>query len=134
VESRIQQKQEAQGGKIRLGFKNAVRRANLTQNAPPHTLRHTGATWHYVTHKDLMLLKREGGWESIEMVERYMHLMRSDMVSEVARFWGTVPNSPQPKLETVLEPTATATSATDNPSSLNRTRGRGLPGPTFLTS
>jgi hypothetical protein len=46
--------------------------------APEHTpyvLRHTCASWHYALHRDLKLLQAEGGWESTEMLEVYVHLM-----------------------------------------------------------
>ncbi|WP_264787539.1 tyrosine-type recombinase/integrase [Gluconobacter roseus] len=37
----------------------------------PHDLRHTWATWHYCLHKDLLRLKDEGDWSTINIVARY---------------------------------------------------------------
>ena len=54
----------------------------------PHDLRHTWATWFYAATKDLLLLKDEGGWRTLKMVERYTHLMPSDLVPEIASIWG----------------------------------------------
>lgn len=54
----------------------------------PHDLRHTWATWFYALTKDLLLLKTEGDWSSVDMVERYAHLMQSELAGEVHRVWG----------------------------------------------
>jgi integrase len=54
----------------------------------PHVLRHTWATWHYAVNKDLLLLKREGGWASVAQVERYAHLMPAGYEDEIRRVWG----------------------------------------------
>lgn len=54
----------------------------------PHDLRHTWATWFYAASKDLLLLKVEGDWSSVSMVERYAHLMRSEDAADVALVWG----------------------------------------------
>lgn len=35
-----------------------------------------------------MLLRDEGGWASISMVERYAHLMPREMVADIAIIWG----------------------------------------------
>jgi hypothetical protein len=36
-----------------------------------------------------LLLKAEGGWKSIAMVERYAHLMPSTLVGDIGRVWGS---------------------------------------------
>jgi hypothetical protein len=33
-------------------------------------------------------LKVEGGWSSLELVERYAHLMPRGQVDRIAAFWG----------------------------------------------
>jgi len=75
------------GGQIKTGFRGARVRAQLRE-VTPHTLRHTWATWFWSVSKDLMLLKHEGGWQSVEMLERYTHLMQSHLVPEIRRVWG----------------------------------------------
>lgn len=39
-----------------------------------HDLRHTWASWHVQNGTPLMVLKELGGWETIEMVQKYAHL------------------------------------------------------------
>jgi integrase len=94
-------KHRAEGGQIKTGFKAACRRAGLgvwekrKADRPvfrpaitPHTLRHTWATWFWGASKDAILLRDEGGWHSISMVERYAHLMPGVMVADIATIWG----------------------------------------------
>ena len=76
------------GGQIKTGFSGALRRAGITEPTTPHDLRHTWATWFYALTRDPLLLKAEGGWASIAMVERYAHLMPSELAGEVAAVWG----------------------------------------------
>jgi len=64
-----------EGGQIKTAWHGALRRAQLDPDLTPHDLRHTWATWHYALHRDLLLLKAEGGWSSVTLVERYAHLM-----------------------------------------------------------
>lgn len=54
----------------------------------PHDCRHSWASWFYSLSKDPLLLKDEGGWREMGMIERYAHLMPSDMVADVALVWG----------------------------------------------
>jgi integrase len=54
----------------------------------PHDTRHSWASWFYAISKDLLLLKREGGWEALSQVERYAHLMPTEYVGDVALVWG----------------------------------------------
>ena len=88
-------------GRIKTGWDGACRRAGLgewhkpkkgkerfVKNATPHDLRHTWATWFYAASKDPLLLKDEGGWASLTMVERYAHLMPGELVPEIAQIWG----------------------------------------------
>lgn len=75
------------GGQIKTAWAGACRRAGIA-TATPHDLRHTWASWFYAVSKDPLLLKMEGGWKSLNMIERYAHLMPSGMVPEIARVWG----------------------------------------------
>ncbi len=72
------------GGQIKKGWQGACKRAGIAK-ATPHDLRHTWASWFYAVSKDPLLLKDEGGWKSLDMVERYAHLMPSDLVPGIAR-------------------------------------------------
>ena len=42
-----------------------------------HDFRHTWASWHVQRGTQLMVLKELGGWETIEMVQKYAHLAQS---------------------------------------------------------
>lgn len=48
-----------------------------------HDLRHTWASWHVQAGTPLYVLQELGGWQSIEMVQRYAHLS-SDHLAEFA--------------------------------------------------
>lgn len=74
------------GGQIKTAWKAALRRAELP-SFTPHELRHTFASWHYALHKDLLALKVEGGWSSVDQVERYAHLATVNLVPDIERFW-----------------------------------------------
>lgn len=82
------------GGQFKKGWAGACKRAGMPgrervwvpkgqkserrQFVPeytPHSLRHTWATWHYCLHHDLLLLKEEGGWDTIAIVTRYAKKM-----------------------------------------------------------
>ena len=97
-----------EGGQIKTAFRGACRRAGLVRwergkvemadgaytavrcvpTVTPHDLRHSFATWFYAITKDLLLLKGEGGWATLRMVERYAHLMPSHLVTEIRTIWG----------------------------------------------
>lgn len=87
-----------EGGQIRTSFRTALRRAQIVTPTTPHDLRHTWATYFYCLSKDLLLLKDEGGWKTLTMVERYAHLMPSDLASQIARVWG----GNHPRIDTSL--------------------------------
>jgi integrase len=102
-------KNREEGGQFKTAFKTACRIAGLSKaeaagqgyrdgpyskvhwrpTLTPHDLRHTWATWFYAITKDFMLLKTEGGWDSIRSVERYAHLMPSELVGEIRQVWGS---------------------------------------------
>lgn len=46
-----------------------------------HDLRHTWASWHVQSGTPLNVLQELGGWESVEMVQRYAHLGRSHLAA-----------------------------------------------------
>lgn len=54
-----------------------------------HDLRHTWASWHVQRGTPLLVLKELGGWETIEMVQRYAHLAPSHIAAHAAtvKFW-----------------------------------------------
>lgn len=79
------------GGAGQLGsaFDATAERAGLADRGfHPHCTRHSWASWHYCVNKDILLLKREGGWATLSMVERYAHLMPQKHRAAVLRFWG----------------------------------------------
>ena len=76
------------GGQIAAAWEGACRRAGI-EDATPHTLRHTWATWQYAMHRDLMRLREEGGWSSVVLVERYAKLAPAGMVPAMRAVWGT---------------------------------------------
>lgn len=54
-------------------FSRALKRAGIT-DFRFHDLRHTWASWHVQDGTPLMALKEMGGWEKLEMVNKYAHL------------------------------------------------------------
>lgn len=54
-----------------------------------HDLRHTWASWHVQRGTPLLVLKELGGWETIEMVQKYAHLAPSHLAahSGTVKFW-----------------------------------------------
>lgn len=82
------------GGQIKTAWATALRHAGLADRAlTPHSCRHTWATWHATIHRDPMLLRHEGGWSSLAMVQRYAHLAPRTMAPEMQawrdRTWHT---------------------------------------------
>jgi integrase len=78
----------AGGGQIKTAWKGALSRAGLDAEFTPHDLRHSWASWRYALDRDLLALKREGGWASVAQVERYAHLLPQGHEREIRRFWG----------------------------------------------
>ncbi len=54
-----------------------------------HDFRHTWASWHVQQGTPLLVLKELGGWETIEMVQKYAHLAPSHIAShaKTVTFW-----------------------------------------------
>ena len=74
-------------------FQRACETAGIT-NFHWHDLRHTWASWHVQgimtgTSTPLMVLKDLGGWETIEMVQKYAHLAPSHIAvhAGTVNFW-----------------------------------------------
>lgn len=80
------------GGQIKTGFKAACRRAGI-KDFTPHDCRHTFATWHYQTHRDLAALQALGGWSSVRMVLRYAHVNASLFSEGINALPGEFPGS-----------------------------------------
>jgi integrase len=78
----------AYGGQLRASWKAVLKAAGVAKAVTPHHARHTWASWHYAVHKDLLLLKRDGDWSSVDQVERYAHLTPAGMAPAICRFWG----------------------------------------------
>jgi integrase len=75
----------------------ALKRAGI-DNFRFHDLRHTWASWLVQAGVLLTVLQEMGGWESIEMVQRYAHLAPRHLSAHAKQidsiFGGHVPNSP----------------------------------------
>lgn len=58
-----------------------------------HDLRHTWASWHVQRGTPLMVLKELGGWETLEMVQKYAHLAPSHLAAHAAtvNIWSKSP-------------------------------------------
>ncbi|MEK6370853.1 MAG: site-specific integrase [Burkholderia gladioli] len=56
-----------------LAWHKALERAGIA-DFRWHDLRHTWASWHVQRGTPLQVLKELGGWETLEMVQRYAHL------------------------------------------------------------
>lgn len=76
----------------------ALKRAGI-DNFRFHDLRHTWASWLVQAGVPLTVLQEMGGWESIEMVQRYAHLAPRHLSAHAKQidsiFDGHVPNSSQ---------------------------------------
>lgn len=65
-------------------WSTGLRRAGIT-NFRFHDLRHTWASWLIQAGVPLTALQEMGGWESIEMVQRYAHLAPNHLVEHARR-------------------------------------------------
>ena len=81
------------GGQIKTGWAYALKRAKITREVTPHGCRHTWATWHYCMHRDLLLLRQDGGWRDTSQCERYAKLAPAGMAAEIEAW-----RSPKPEL------------------------------------
>lgn len=60
-------------------FKQALKKSNIS-DFRFHDLRHTWASWHVQSGTPILVLKELGGWETIEMVQKYAHLNASHLL------------------------------------------------------
>ncbi|CAE6856415.1 Tyrosine recombinase XerC [Paraburkholderia domus] len=58
---------------VTAAWKKALKRAGI-RDCRWHDLRHTWASWHVQRGTPIQVLKELGGWETMEMVQRYAHL------------------------------------------------------------
>src|SRR5205085_8440941 len=65
-------------------WKLASARAGI-QDFRWHDLRHTWASWHVQMGTPLYALKELGGWQTLEMVNRYAHLAPEHLKAHAAR-------------------------------------------------
>lgn len=98
-----------QGGQIKTAWLTACRRAGFATavldadgehrkdkrgrlryrpNFTPHDTRHSWASWLYALTKDPLMVRDEGGWSSLDMVERYAHRLQGDLIPDVSLVWG----------------------------------------------
>ncbi len=68
---------------VTAAWRKALKRAQIT-NFRWHDLRHTWASWHVQRGTPLQVLKELGGWETMEMVQRYAHLSAGHLAQWVA--------------------------------------------------
>lgn len=76
-------------GQLTTGWHTAVADGKISKPVTPHSCRHTWASWHYATHRDLLLLKRDGDWSTVGLVERYAHLVPATMAPAILAWRGT---------------------------------------------
>ncbi len=61
-------------------FQRALSKAEI-KDFRFHDLRHTWASWHVQSGTPLLVLKELGGWETIEMVQKYAHLNAAHLLT-----------------------------------------------------
>lgn len=76
------------GSQLNRAFQKIAATAGFDRRVFLHMIRHSWASWHYAVHKNLKKLREDGGWESLEMADRYSHLAPDGMVPEILAFWG----------------------------------------------
>ena len=84
----MRSKRAATSSRSFWSWRGAIGRVKLNPELTPHSCRHTWASWHYAPHKDLLLLKQDGGWSSVALVERYAHLLPAGQESPINEFLG----------------------------------------------
>ena len=75
------------GGQMKTAWRLTKARAGIDPELTQHDLRHTWASWHYALYRDPLKLKLEGGWASLDQVERYVHLMPAGHEAAIEAFW-----------------------------------------------
>lgn len=67
---------------VTAAWRKALKRAGI-RDFRWHDLRHTWASWHVQRGTPLQVLKELGGWETLEMVQRYAHLSAAHLAQWV---------------------------------------------------
>lgn len=68
-------------------WRKALERAGIT-DFRWHDLRHTWASWHVQNGTPLYVLQQLGGWQSLDMVQKYAHLSSEHLAPYVERVSG----------------------------------------------
>jgi len=89
----------------RHDFANALKKSGIA-DFRFHDLRHTWASWHVQNRTPLMALKEMGGWETLEMVNKYAHLSGEHL----SKFSGIVTFLAQPESDKLPKPKMTLVS------------------------
>lgn len=72
------------GAVIDGAFATAVKLAGIEgKKLTPHSTRHSWATWHWSATKDLVHVKRSGGWSDTATMEIYTHLALPETAGQV---------------------------------------------------
>jgi integrase len=83
------------GVPVKTAFKGACRRAGI-EDFTIHSIRHSWATLHYRTSRDLPSLMRLGGWRTQSMVVRYLHVNVGHLTQSIAAMpWGKSGEKPR---------------------------------------
>ena len=82
------------GGQMKTAWRATKARAGIDPELHQHDLRHTWASWHYALYRDPLKLKLEGGWGSLDQVERYVHLLPEGHEEAIRAFWHGIELTP----------------------------------------
>ncbi|WP_144276447.1 site-specific integrase, partial [Cronobacter sakazakii] len=88
-------------------WRGALKRAGIS-NFRFHDLRHTWASWLVQSGVSLLALKEMGGWETLEMVQRYAHLSAGHLSEHAS------------KIDTILNRNVTNMAQEENVIYMNR--------------
>jgi integrase len=81
---------------VTAAWRKALKRASI-RDFRWHDLRHTWASWHVQRGTPLQVLKELGGWETMEMVQRYAHLS----ADHLAQWVTPLTAAPEPMLAAI---------------------------------
>jgi integrase len=81
---------------VPAAWRKALKRAGI-RDFRWHDLRHTWASWHVQRGTPLQVLKELGGWETMEMVQRYAHLS----TDHLAQWVTPLTSAPAPMLAAI---------------------------------
>ncbi|WP_343646270.1 tyrosine-type recombinase/integrase [Enterobacter sp.] len=75
-----------------MAWRAALRRAGI-ENSRLHDQQHTKASWLVQSGVPLSALQEMGGWESIEMVQRYAHLAPNHLTQHAIQIGSFLPGN-----------------------------------------